>query len=57
MLDVRRVTITLTASVLQHAGLIRYRRGRVTIVDRSGLEAVACECYWRVKETYERAVG
>jgi hypothetical protein len=37
--------VTLSAETLQAAGLIRYGHGRVTIVDRAGLEAVACECY------------
>jgi CRP-like cAMP-binding protein len=45
MLGTRRATVTLSAEILQAAGLIRYVRGRVTIVDRAGLEAVACECY------------
>lgn len=57
MLDVRRATITLTASALQHAGVIRYARGQVTVIDRPGLEAVARECYWRVRATYERLVS
>jgi CRP-like cAMP-binding protein len=50
MLGSRRATVTLSAEILQAAGLIRYGRGWVTIVDRAGLEAVACECY-RVIET------
>jgi CRP-like cAMP-binding protein len=45
MLGVQRSTVTLIAGTLQKAGLIRYVHGRVTIVDRAGLEAVACECY------------
>jgi hypothetical protein len=45
LLGSRRPTVTLSAHVLQAAGLIRYRRGRVTIVDRRGLETMACECY------------
>jgi CRP-like cAMP-binding protein len=45
MLGVQRSTVTLIAGTLQKAGLIRYVHGRVTIVDRLGLEAVACECY------------
>jgi CRP-like cAMP-binding protein len=45
MLGVRRTTVTVVANVLQQAGLIRYHRGRIEIVDRIGLEARACECY------------
>jgi CRP-like cAMP-binding protein len=45
MLGVRRTTVTMVAGVLQEAGLIRYRRGYVEIIDRRGLEQAACECY------------
>jgi hypothetical protein len=45
VLGVRRTTLTLIARDLQAAGLIRYRRGIIEIMDRSGLEAKACECY------------
>jgi hypothetical protein len=45
MLGVTRPTVSDVASTLQRAGLITYRRGLVTIVDREGLEAAACECY------------
>jgi CRP-like cAMP-binding protein len=45
MLGSRRATVTLSAGILQSAGLIRYHRGQVTIVDRAGLELIACECY------------
>ncbi len=41
-------------SALQTAGLIRYRRGRITILDRAGLEAAACECYHVVKGEFDR---
>ena len=44
MLAVRRPTVSLIAQELQNAGLIRYSRGRITILDREGLERVACEC-------------
>ncbi len=50
MLGSRRATVTLSAGVLQAAGLIRYHRGQVTITDRPGLEAVACECYRVIRE-------
>jgi CRP-like cAMP-binding protein len=45
MLGSRRATVTKSAGILQAAGLVTYRRGQVRIVDRAGLEAVACECY------------
>lgn len=55
MLGSRRATVTLSAGVLQAAGLIRYHRGRVIIVDRAGLEEVACECYGVIREVFDRA--
>ena len=54
MLGVRREGITETAGKLQHAGLISYRRGHITVLDRSGLEARACECYQVVKKEFQR---
>ena len=54
MLGVQRTTVTVVARALQAAGLIRYRRGVVDIVDRAGLEAIACECYRAVRRNYER---
>jgi CRP-like cAMP-binding protein len=54
MLGVRRQSVNLTAGVLQRAGFISYRRGGVKILDRSGLEGAACECYRVTNETYER---
>jgi CRP-like cAMP-binding protein len=45
MLGVRRTTVTAAARLLQSAGLIRYRRGLIQIVDRRALEDIACECY------------
>jgi CRP-like cAMP-binding protein len=49
LLGSRRATVTLSAGILQAAGLIRYHRGQVTIIDRHGLEAAACECYRVIK--------
>jgi CRP-like cAMP-binding protein len=54
MLGVRREGVTSAAGKLQATGLIRYSRGRITIIDRSGLEALVCECYGVVKKEYER---
>ena len=54
MLGVRRPTVTLVATALQQQGLISYRRGHVTIVDRERLEAASCECYATVKASFAR---
>jgi hypothetical protein len=43
--------------MLQHAGLIRYSRGRVTILDRERLEEASCECYRVVREQHARLLG
>jgi CRP-like cAMP-binding protein len=52
MLGVRRVGITAAASALQRRGLIAYRRGELTVLDRGGLEAMACACYAADRTTY-----
>jgi CRP-like cAMP-binding protein len=57
MLGVRRATVTTTAASLQSAGVIRYRQGRVTVLDRAALEDAACECYRAVREPFEAAAG
>jgi len=57
MLGSRRATVTLSAGVLQAAGLIRYHRGHVAILDREGLESVACECYGVIKQQLDRVVA
>jgi CRP-like cAMP-binding protein len=54
MLGVRRESITAAAAKLQRAGVLSYRRGHITVVERLGLEAVACECYTVVKNEYSR---
>ncbi|WP_439570565.1 Crp/Fnr family transcriptional regulator, partial [Methylibium sp.] len=54
MLGVRREGVTEAAGHLQKAGLIRYRRGHITVLDRAGLEHRACECYAVVKNEYDR---
>ncbi len=54
MLGVRREGVTEAAGKLQDAGLIRYRRGRITVFDRPGLEARSCECYRVVKAEFDR---
>lgn len=54
MLGVRREGITAAAGKLQKAGIINYRRGRISIIDRSALEAKACECYQIVRHEYHR---
>jgi CRP-like cAMP-binding protein len=54
MLGVRREGVTEAAGKLQAAGLIHYSRGRITVLDRHGLEARCCECYEVVRREYER---
>jgi CRP-like cAMP-binding protein len=57
MLGVRREGVTHAAGRLQESGLISYVRGRIMILDRSGLEATVCECYRVVKDEYDRLLG
>jgi CRP-like cAMP-binding protein len=57
MLGVRREGVTAAAGRLQEQGLISYVRGRITILDRRGLEAAVCECYKVVKDEYDRLLG
>ena len=54
MLGVRREGVTEAATKLQRAELIKYSRGRITVLDRAGLEARSCECYAVVKKEYDR---
>ena len=57
MLGVRREGITEAAGKLQHAGFIRYRRGHIAVLERSGLETRACECYAVVKKELARLLS
>jgi CRP-like cAMP-binding protein len=54
MLGSTRPTVTVVAGTLQKAGLIKYVHGRITILDRQGLEASSCECYPTIKKVFDR---
>jgi anti-anti-sigma factor len=56
MLGVTRPSMSVAAKTLQAAGLITYRRGRITVVDREGLEDAACPCYELIRSEYSRLV-
>jgi hypothetical protein len=53
MLGTNRKTVTLAAQSMQTAGLIRYRRGKIQVTDRRGLERASCECYAAVRRRFE----
>ncbi|MGB7086607.1 MAG: Crp/Fnr family transcriptional regulator [Phormidesmis sp.] len=57
MLGIRRSSVTVSAGILQQAGMIRYTRGRLAILDRGKLEESACECYRLVQSEYNRLLG
>ena len=56
MLGVRRASITEIAISFQKQGIIQYSRGQITILDRTKLESVACECYGKIKSEYQRLI-
>ena len=57
MLGVRRGTVSLTAGVLQQAGVIRYTRGRITVLDADALYEAACDCYDIIQSEYRRVTA
>lgn len=57
MLGVRRTSVTAVASLLKHQKLIDYHRGQVTILNRTGIEKRACECYAVSKQEFDRLLG
>jgi CRP-like cAMP-binding protein len=57
MLGVRRPSVSIAAEALQSAGLIKYHRGKVTILDRAALEGASCECYRLISDRFDRLPG
>jgi len=57
MLGVRRATVSEVLEPLQDDGLVRARRGKITVLDRPGLEAACCECYRTVNDEFGRLLG
>jgi CRP-like cAMP-binding protein len=57
MLGVRRSGVSVAAGALRDAGLIRYSRGAIRVLDRAGLEAAACECYGKVRHHFDQLLG
>jgi Mn-dependent DtxR family transcriptional regulator len=57
MLGVRRTSVTAVAKALQEAGLIKYARGKIQILDAKAMQKSTCECYGSVKMLYEKLIG
>ena len=57
MLGVRRASVNLAAAAFQHAGFIKYSRGRLRISNRKGLESTVCQCYAVIREEYDRMLN
>lgn len=57
MLGVRRASVTVAAGILQSAGYVRYRGGRMRVIDREGLEGSSCECYRIIRAEFDRLLG
>lgn len=54
MLGCRRSGVTVAAGILSQAGMLRYSRGKITVLNREDLEATSCECYGLIKAEWER---
>jgi CRP-like cAMP-binding protein len=57
MLGVARPTVNTAGAMLQKAGFIKYTRGRITVLNREGLESAACECYARIRQEFEDSLN
>ena len=57
MLGTRRSSVTEVLQLLQQRGLVKAGRGRITVLDRPGLEAASCECYATVQREFQRLLG
>jgi CRP-like cAMP-binding protein len=57
MLGERRAMVNVAARMLQTAGLLRYSRGRIEILDREGVEKASCECYQIIRREFDRLLG
>jgi CRP-like cAMP-binding protein len=57
MIGARRPTVSIVSGTLQKAGLIRVSRGRITMLDRAGMEDATCECYWVIRRAFDIFLG